>query len=84
MNERIAQSVWTLTRCAIRLSFLLWIAIAGRDQATPVVQPIAFLFCVACIGVAIIRKERPFSATLNHWDEAVIFALISHAAKLVR
>lgn len=34
-----------------------------------------------CVVLALQAHELPFSRSLNHWDEALVFGLVSHFGK---
>jgi hypothetical protein len=57
-----------------RLLILLVFAMFGGIGFGKSLAALLWMSTILCAVIAIIRREPPFDATLNHWDEMVTYA----------
>jgi hypothetical protein len=65
-----------LTRFGVRLLILLSFAAYGGIGFTGSLAALMWMAIIFAALVAMIRRERPFGGTLNHWDEVVAYAAL--------
>jgi len=61
-------------RFAIRISILTAFAAFGSVGFGRSLAALLAMSAILCSVVAAVRREAVFSRSLNHWDEAVIYA----------
>jgi hypothetical protein len=78
------QSRYVLKRFLLKLAFLSVAALA-QVQAPwgfrVAVTTLAILSALFSAGLAVFWRERPIAATLNYWDEAVVFMAVGVVAQ---
>jgi hypothetical protein len=70
------QSVQVLARFVLRIVILVIFATLGSIGFARSLATLLWMSTILCVVVAIIRREAPFHATLNHWDETVAYAAL--------
>src|SRR4051794_26732423 len=81
-----ADSQLALKRFTIRVAVALVVIGASYDRASPgVAATWLALVAICCSLVAVVRREKLGTPSLNHWDEALAFtafsALAHHATR---
>jgi hypothetical protein len=70
-----------LVRFALRIAILLIFAACASAGFGQALAALLWMAIVLCAVVGTIRREQPFGAALNHWDEtlayAALFALVT-------
>jgi hypothetical protein len=76
-----------LVRFFLRMSILVFFAAFAGAGFARALTALLWMSIILCAVVGAMRREQPFGAALNHWDETVayaaLFALVSsfnHAA----
>jgi hypothetical protein len=80
---RQLQSTQVLIRFGLRLLIIAGFASFGSLGFTRGFAALLWMSSILCAVAGIIKRERPFHAILNHWDEAVAYAALfclAHAA----
>lgn len=70
------RSVQVLIRFGLRLLILAGFAAFGSIGFGGSLIALLWMSTVLSAVIAIMRREPPFDATLNHWDETVSYAAI--------
>ena len=65
-----------LARFGVRLTILIAFAAFGSIGFCNSLAALLAMSAVLCAIVAAIRREAAFPRTLNHWDEAIIYAAL--------
>jgi hypothetical protein len=65
-----------LLRFGIRISILTVFAAFGSVGFGRSLAALLAMSAILCSVVAAVRREAVFSRSLNHWDEAVIYAAL--------
>ena len=70
-----------LVRFFLRMSILVIFAAFGSVGFGRSLAALLWMSIILCAVVGVMRREPPFGAVLNHWDETVayaaLFALVS-------
>ena len=70
-----------LVRFLLRMSILVFFAAFASTGFARGLAALLWMTIVLCAVIGAMRREQPFGATLNHWDETVayaaLFALVS-------
>jgi len=70
-----------LVRFFLRMSILVFFAAFASTGFARGLAALLWMTIVLCAVVGAMRREQPFGAALNHWDETVayaaLFALVS-------
>jgi hypothetical protein len=70
-----------LVRFFLRISILAFVAAFAGAGFARGLAALLWMSIVLCAVVGTMRREQPFGAALNHWDETVayaaLFALVS-------
>lgn len=69
-------------RVAWRLGILVAFAFTGTRPFWPTLTTLLVLATGLCLLIALARGEFPLGPTLNHWDEAALYGLLSRAILL--
>jgi hypothetical protein len=68
-------------RFVLRMSILVVFAAFASIGFTKGLAALLWMSIILCAVIGTMRREAPFGATLNHWDETVayaaLFALVS-------
>jgi hypothetical protein len=79
--SRELRSTQVLIRFFVRMSILVAFAAFASIGFARGLGALLWMSIVLCAVVGTMRREPPFGATLNHWDETVayaaVFALVS-------
>jgi hypothetical protein len=77
-----ASSMRTLKRFGMRAAIMLAFCAAS---AAPLgrIGLLAGMFALMCALFSVLLKERLAGPSLNHWDEAFAFLMISHGAHIL-
>jgi hypothetical protein len=67
-------SAQVLVRFGLRLLILLVFAMFGSIGFGKSLSALLWMSTFLCAVIAIIRREPPFDAVLNYWDEMVTYA----------
>jgi hypothetical protein len=65
-----------IARFAIRVALLAAFAAFGSIGFGRSLAALLWMSIVLCAVAGIMRREHPFGADLNHWDEAVAFGAL--------
>jgi hypothetical protein len=75
------RTIQALLRFGVRVSILIVFAAFGTIGFGRSLAALLWMAIILCAVIGTIRREPPFRATLNHWDEMVaftaLFALVS-------
>jgi hypothetical protein len=79
-SQRFRTCSWyVVTRFLLKLAIFLLICSTQIASGGPnLFFDIAILAAGACIVLALHSRELPLDRSLNYWDEALVFGLISH------
>ena len=70
-----------LVRFLLRMSILVFFAAFASAGFARGLAALLWMTIVLCAVIGAMRREQPFGAALNHWDETVayaaLFALVS-------
>ena len=69
-------SAQVLIRFCVRLLILIVFAMFGSIGFGRSLAALLWMSTILCAVVAAIRREPPFDAMLNHWDEMVAYAAL--------
>ena len=79
--SRELRSTQVLIRFCLRMSILVAFAAFASLGFARGLASLLWMSIVLCAVVGTMKREPPFGATLNHWDETVayaaVFALVS-------
>ncbi len=76
-NPSVASSsIWVLARFGVRMAILIAFATFGGVGFGRSMAALMWMAIVLAAVVATAKRERPFGAALNHWDEAAGYAAI--------
>ena len=67
-------SAQVLIRFSVRLLVLVVFAMFGSIGFGRSLAALLWMSTILSAAVAVMRREPPFGATLNHWDESVTYA----------
>lgn len=70
------RSVQVLIRFCLRLAILAGFAAFGSIGFRSSLIALLWMSTILSAVIAIMRREPPFDAVLNHWDETVSYAAI--------
>jgi hypothetical protein len=70
------RSVQVLIRFSLRLVILAGFAAFGSIGFGRSLIALLWMASILCAAIAIMRREPPFDAVLNHWDETASYAAI--------
>ena len=70
------QSVQVLARFVLRIVILVIFATLGNIGFARSLETLLWMSIILCVVVAVMRRERLFQPTLNHWDETVAYAAL--------
>jgi hypothetical protein len=70
------RSVQVLIRFSLRLVILAGFAAFGSIGFGRSLIALLWMASILCAVIAIMRREPPFDAVLNHWDETASYAAI--------
>lgn len=65
-----------LLRFGVRMTVMLAVSAFGRIEFDRSLAALMWIAMVFCAMVALVRGERAFGGSLNHWDEAVAYAAV--------
>jgi hypothetical protein len=65
-----------LIRFCLRMIILVVFAALGGIGFSRSLAALLWMSTILCAVIAVIRREPPFDAVLNHWDETVSYAAI--------
>jgi hypothetical protein len=68
------ESAVVLVRFGFRLLVLIVVAMSGSIGFGSSLAALLWMCTILCAVIAVIRREPPFDAALNHWDESVTYA----------
>jgi hypothetical protein len=68
------ESALVLVRFGFRLLVLIVVAMSGSIGFGSSLAALLWMCTILCAVIALIRREPPFDAALNHWDESVTYA----------
>ena len=76
-----------LVRFSLRMSILVFFAAFASIGFTRGLAALLWMSIILCAVIGAMRREQPFGAALNHWDETVayaaLFALVSSVDHVV-
>ena len=79
--SRELRSTQVLVRFCLRMIVIGIFAALGGIGFGKSLAALLWMSIILCAVIGVMRRERPFGAVLNHWDEtmayAALFALIS-------
>jgi hypothetical protein len=67
-------SAQVLVRFGFRLLILVIFAMFGSIGFGNSLVALLWMSAILCAVMAVIRREQPYDAMLNHWDEMVAYA----------
>jgi hypothetical protein len=67
-------SAVVLIRFGFRLLVLVIVAMFGSIGFGRSFAALLWMSTILCAVIAVVRREPPFDAALNHWDESVTYA----------
>ena len=70
------RSTQVIVRLGLRLLIIAGFASFGSIGFTRGFSALLWMSTILAAVVGIIRRERPFDAVLNHWDETVAYAAL--------
>lgn len=65
-----------IARFAVRVVLLSGFAAFGSIGFARSLKALLWMSIILCAAVALLRREPPFGAALNHWDECVAFGAL--------
>ena len=65
-----------IARFAVRLTLLIGFAAFGSVGFGRSLAVLLWMSVILCAIAGLVRREPPFGAALNHWDEAVAFGTL--------
>ena len=65
-----------IARFAVRVALLAAFAAFGSIGFGRSLKALLWMSIILCAGVALLRRETPFGAVLNHWDECAAFGAL--------
>jgi hypothetical protein len=65
-----------LIRFVLRMSILVVFAAFASIGFTKGVAALLWMSIILCAVIGTMRREQPFGAALNHWDETVAYAAL--------
>ena len=74
--SRELQSAQMLIRFGFRIIILVGFASFGGIGFTRSFAALLWMSVILSAVVAVVRRETPFGATLNYWDETVAYAAL--------
>ncbi|WP_027556730.1 hypothetical protein [Bradyrhizobium sp. Cp5.3] len=74
--SRAPSTLRVLARFAVRIALLATFAAFGSIGFGKSLSALLWMSIILCAVVGLIRREPPFRAALNHWDEAVAFGAL--------
>jgi hypothetical protein len=79
--SRELKSAQVLVRCCLRMSILVMFAAFASIGFGRSLAALLWMSIILCAVIGTMKREQPFGAALNHWDETVayaaLFALVS-------
>ena len=80
--SRELRSAQVLVRFCLRMSILVVFAAFASIGFGRSLAALLWMSIILCTVIGIMKREQPFGAALNHWDETVayaaLFALVSN------
>jgi hypothetical protein len=73
---RQLRSTQVLVRFCLRMSILVIFAAFGAIGFGRSLAALLWMAIILCAVVGAMRREPPFDAVLNHWDETVAYAAL--------
>jgi hypothetical protein len=67
-------SAVVVIRFGFRLLVLVIVAMFGSIGFGTSLAALLWMSTILCAIIAVVRREPPFDAALNHWDESVTYA----------
>jgi hypothetical protein len=79
VSQRLpAKSPYVVVRFSLKLAvFLIISGLQTRSGGPNPFFEVTALAAVLCLVLALHARERPMGPSLNYWDEAVVFGLLS-------
>jgi hypothetical protein len=74
--QRELSPLLVLIRFGIRIAILTIFAAFGSIGFGDSLAALLAMSSILCTVVAVVRREEMFSRALNHWDEAIIYAVL--------
>ena len=65
-----------LIRFVLRMSILVVFAAFASIGFTKGLAALLWMSIILCAVIGIMKREQPFGAALNHWDETVAYAAL--------
>jgi len=65
-----------IARFAVRIVLLSAFAAFGSIGFGRSLKALLWMSIILCAAVALLRREAPFGAVLNHWDECAAFGAL--------
>ena len=65
-----------LVRFFVRTSILVFFAAFASTDFAAAFAALLWMSIILLIVIGVVRREQPFGAGLNHWDEAVAYAAL--------
>jgi hypothetical protein len=79
--QRELKSTQVLVRFCLRMTILVVFAAFGSIGFGRSLVALLWMSIILCAVIGVMKREPPFDAVLNHWDETVayaaLFALVS-------
>jgi hypothetical protein len=72
-----------IARFAVRAALLAAFAAFGSIGFGRSLKALLWMSIILCAAVAVLRREQPFGAVLNHWDECAAFGAMFALVHLV-
>ena len=70
------KSIQVLVRFFLRIAILMAFAAFGSIGFGRSLKALLWMSIILCAGVALLKRETPFGAGLNHWDECAAFGAL--------
>lgn len=80
--SRKLNSAQVLGRFGVRVVLLVTFAALSSAGFARSFAALTWMAVILCALVGLIRRESPFCASLNHWDEAVAFGALFALARI--
>lgn len=74
--SRELKSTQVLIRFVLRMSILVMFAAFASIGFTRGLAALLWMSIILCAVIGTMRREQPFGAALNHWDETVAYAAL--------
>jgi hypothetical protein len=69
----LLKSVQVIVRFSLRMAILLGFGLLGSASFAQNMVALLWMAAMFCAVVATMRRDQPFGADLNHWDEMMAY-----------